>query len=324
VRINEITVEQMRVIVCIAEHGGFTPAAERLSQSQSSLSRIVSQVEKAASTRLFERTTRSFSLTDSGAEFLRAARVILETYDREMNNFSGYLSGPAGQLRLATLPSLAATLLPNFIDRFRRSFPNVGVDLRDLMAANIVEECRYGTVDLAITAEDPELIGTLPEHFRFSPVAEERFACILPATHPLAQKPGIDWADLAGRSFVSFTEASSVRRITDRELAARGILPSQTVTAGTISAVAGLCAANLGISAVPGFVIPMTRVSGVALRPFRGEPVTRRIGVLVDTTRTLSPAAAEFLALITTTPPQDVPLPDYTTWTPPAAPGSAP
>ncbi|WP_186314497.1 LysR family transcriptional regulator [Corynebacterium glyciniphilum] len=314
-RITDITVDQMRVIACVADQGGFTPAAERLSQSQSSLSRIVSQVEKAAGTRLFERTTRSFALTDAGTEFLRAARVILQTYDREMNNVASYISGPNGHLRLATLPSLAATLLPPFIDRFRRVFPNVSINLQDLMAANIIEECRYGSVDLAITAEDPELIGSLPDHFDFSPIAEERFACILPATHTLAQKPGIDWDDLAGRSFVSFTEASSVRRITDRELAARGIHPSQTVTAGTISAVTGLCAANLGISAVPGFVIPMTRVPGVALRPFRGEPVTRRIGVLVDTTRTLSPAAEEFLALITATPPDEVSLPDFTTWT---------
>ena len=78
-RITDITVDQMRVIACVADQGGFTPAAERLSQSQSSLSRIVSQVEKATGTRLFERTTRSFALTDAGTEFLRAARVILQT-----------------------------------------------------------------------------------------------------------------------------------------------------------------------------------------------------------------------------------------------------
>lgn len=314
-RITDITVEQMRATVCVADQGGFTLAADRLGQSQSSLSRTVSQVEKATGARLFDRTTRSFALTDAGTEFLRAARVVLETYNREINNLASYLRGPSGELRLATLPSLAATLLPPFIDRFRRTFSNVSVSLQDLMAANIIEQCRYGTVDLAITAEDPELIESLPAHFRFSPIAEESFACILPATHTLAQKPGIDWDDLAGRSFVSFTEASSVRRIIDRELAARGIRPSQTVTAGTISAVTGLCAANLGISAVPGFVIPMTRVPGVALRPFRGEPVTRRIGVLLDGTRTMSPATTEFLRLVAGSSADEVRLPDYTTWT---------
>ncbi|MDN5720664.1 MAG: LysR family transcriptional regulator [Corynebacterium sp.] len=314
-RITDITVEQMRATVCVADQGGFTLAADRLGQSQSSLSRTVSQVEKATGARLFDRTTRSFALTDAGTEFLRAARVVLETYDREINNLASYLRGPSGELRLATLPSLAATLLPPFIDRFRRTFPNVGVSLQDLMAANIIEQCRYGTVDLAITAEDPELLDSLPDHFRFSPIAEEHFACILPVTHRLADRDAIDWEDLAGDSFVSFTEASSVRRITDRELAARGIRPSQTVTAGTISAVTGLCAANLGISAVPGFVIPMTRVAGVVLRPFRGEPVTRTIGVLQDTTRTLSPAAREFLTLVAHSTSADMTLPDFTTWT---------
>lgn len=314
-RIDEIPVSQMRVIVCVADQGGFTAAADRLSQSQSSLSRIVSQVEKAAGVRLFERTTRSFALTDAGTEFLRAARVVLQTYDREMNHFASYARGPGGRLHLATLPSLAATLLPPFIDRFRRSFPNVSINLQDLSVTDIIEECRYGTVDLAVTAEDPELIGSLPDHFHFTPIAEDRFACILPSSHSLAEKTGIDWDDLSGHSFVSFTEASSVRRITDRALAARGIRPSQTVTAGTISAVTGLCAANLGISAVPGFVVPMTRVPGVELRPFLGEPVTRRIGVLVDTTRTLSPAATEFLKLIWATPPDAMSLPDFTSWT---------
>lgn len=313
-RINDITVSQMRVAVCVADQGGFTAAADQLNQSQSSLSRIVAQVEKAVGTRLFERTTRSFTLTDTGAEFVRTARRVLETFDREMNNFTGYVSGTSGVLRLATLPSLAATLLPTFIDRFRRKFPNVRIDVRDLMAAGIIGECRRGTVDLAVTAEDAELIAELPDHFSFTPIAEENFACILPSDHELAEQQVVDWQNLAGRSFVSFTEASSVRRIMDRELAVRGIRPSRTVSAGTISAVTGLCAANLGISAVPGFVVPMTRVPGVTIRPLGGADVTRRVGILLDTSRSLSPAATEFLKLIAQSSPEEIHLPEFTRW----------
>jgi LysR family carnitine catabolism transcriptional activator len=314
-RMNQISVDQMRTIVCIADQGGFTPAATVLGQSQSSLSRTVALVEKAVGTRLFDRTTRSFATTATGTEFLRTARTVVEYYDRAVNNFTSYLDGPAGTLRIATLPSLAATLLPSFIGRFHRAFPNVTVDLLDLKAVDIIDLCRQGTVDLAITAEDADLTASLPPSFGFSPVAEEGFACILPENHPLTAQDTVDWPDLADQPFISFTRASSVRRITDRAFAAAGFAPSRTVSAGTISAVAGLCAAGLGVSAVPGFVIPMTRVAGVVTRPLSTGAVTRRIGVLQDADRAATPAVEEFLALVRGSTGAQLRLPEFTRWT---------
>ncbi|WP_442337207.1 LysR family transcriptional regulator [Corynebacterium sp.] len=318
---TDLTLDQLSTVVSVAEQHGFTAAADTLNVSQSALSRTVAQVEKAAGLRFFERTTRSFTVTDPGRAFVRMAKTILEVHRREINNFTSYIDGPYGTLRLATLPSLAATFLPTFINRFHSSFPNVSVDVHDLMAATVIEQCRAGLVDVAITAEDAELFATLPDHFRFSPMSEEEFACILPVNHPLAAKETLNWEDLAGLPFVSFTEASSVRRITDRELASRGVVPAETVSAGTISAVTGLCAANLGVSAVPGFVIPMTRVPGVVIRALHNSPedpthaVRRRIGILVDEHRPLTPAASGFLTLLSELSADDVVLPDFTTWT---------
>ncbi|WP_312809704.1 LysR family transcriptional regulator [Corynebacterium variabile] len=317
-RMKDITVEHMRTVICIADQGGFTAAADVLGQSQSSLSRVVAMVEKSAGARLFDRTTRSVTLTELGAEFVHTARHIVETYDRSINHFVSYLSGPNGKLRIATLPSLAATLLPPFIHRFHHAFPHATVDLLDLKAADIIDLCRDGTVDLAVTAEDAELFNTLPGSFHFTPVASEGFACILPSEHELARQETVAWTDLAGQSFISFTGTSSVRRITDRVLSAAGIVPAQTVSAGTISAVAGLCAAGLGISAVPGFVIPMTRVAGVTIRPLAplagAGPVTRRVGVLQDASRPRTPAVDEFVSLLKTFDGDAGSLPEFTRW----------
>lgn len=80
-------------------------------------------VEKTAATRLFDLTSRSVVLTDAGTEFVRTTRLIVETYDQSVNNFLSYLGGPNGRLRIATLPSLVATLLPPFIRRFHHAFP---------------------------------------------------------------------------------------------------------------------------------------------------------------------------------------------------------
>lgn len=317
-RMNEITVDHMRTVICIADQGGFTAAADTLGQSQSSLSRIVALVERTVGTRLFDRTTRKVVLTDTGEEFVRTARLIVGTYDRSVNNFVSYLNGPNGNLRIATLPSLAATLLPPFIHRFHHAFPHATIDLLDLKAADILGLCKEGSVDLAVTAEDAELFHPLPDHFRFTPVAEDEFVCILPSSHPLAAQESVSWTDLAGQPFVSFTGASSVRRMTDRILGGAGIVPSRTVSAGTISAVAGLCAAGLGISAVPGFVVPMTRVAGVTIRPLvpldTSVPVTRRVGILRDSTRPRTPEVTEFLALLLSSTAGENRLPEFTHW----------
>lgn len=313
-KIDRITLDQMRFVVTIAEQGGFTRAAEYMNQSQSNLSRTVSLVERNIGVKIFDRTTRHFALSDEGEQFVRMARNVLEFYTREANYFRDYLNGVHGVLRIATLPSLAATFLPSLIVRFRQEFPDVRVEVTDFTAQEVLSRAVEGTIDLSITATDEDYIRDDPDRFDLLPLATEEFFCVLPTGHALANAEEVEWTQLRDESFVSFGDSSSVRRIVDRALASRDVQPAQTVSARSVSSVAGMCAAGIGASAAPGFVLPLMNVPGLLFRPFAGEPVTRTIGLVTPKGKTRTKAAVAFAQLLNTVNAKDLHLPERTTW----------
>ena len=74
-------IETMRAFMAVAQEGSFTAAARRLGMSTKLASKYVQQLEARLETQLFNRTTRSVSLTDVGTAYLQRCRPILEQVD---------------------------------------------------------------------------------------------------------------------------------------------------------------------------------------------------------------------------------------------------
>jgi DNA-binding transcriptional LysR family regulator len=116
---NGRNLEELEAFVAVAERGGFAAAAKRIERDPSVLSRRVSQLEARLGVQLLARTTRSVSLTDAGASYLKRAQVVLEELaaaDREASDKAATLKGTIR----ATFPNTfgrmwIAPLLPKFL-----------------------------------------------------------------------------------------------------------------------------------------------------------------------------------------------------------------
>ncbi|HEV7975343.1 LysR family transcriptional regulator [Amycolatopsis sp.] len=307
----DLTVQQLRVVVAVHDAGSFTAAAEALLQAQSSLSRCVLQVERRLGVALFERTTRRLEPTAEGREFVAISRATIATFDANLRHFSGFLDGQRGRVRVATLPSLAAILLPAVVSAYQKDHPDVRLSIEDALATEVLERVRAGVVDFAVTVVSAaEPIDDL----EVTPVATDRFCCVFPPDHAFAQVEEVAWAQLAGEAFIAFDRTTSIRQHLDRAFAESGSRPRNAIEARNISAVAGLVAAGLGVSAVPGLVLPLTRFAGLSHRPLGAPRTERRIAVVRVPHRPLSPAATAFRTAITDASRQGVTLPPETAW----------
>ncbi|GAA2401349.1 LysR family transcriptional regulator [Actinomadura vinacea] len=310
----DLTIQQLRVVLAVAREGSFTAAGERMRLAQSSLSRTVADVERRVGVTLFERTTRQVIPTAAGREFTAVAERVVDEFDRGINHFAGFLAGTRGLVRIATLPSLAATLLPGAVSRFRDGRPDVRIQIEDGLLGQVLDRVRAGRVDLAVTVltEPPGALG-------FRRIAADRFHCVFPAGHRLgargADEP-VAWAELAGEEFIAFDRASSVRAFTDRALREAGVRLGPITEARNIAAVAGLAAAGLGVSAVPGLVLPLIEFARLERRPLEGPVLTRPIGVVYDPRRPRAPAVQDFFDLLAEPPELDPELAEGTGWTP--------
>ena len=240
------------------------------------------------------RTTRRVALTADGAAVVAVARSVVADVDTCLAHVEGYLSGTRGSLRIATLPSLAATLLPPFVLALRSAHPGVSITVEDRLSEGVLTSLGSGAVDLAVTALGPDR----PRQAQVLPLARDDFFLAVPQGHDLADREEVTWADLDDRALVGFSGSSSIRRLVDEALAAHGVEPSGTIEAQNVGSVAGLVSGGLGVAAVPGFVLPpleFARLHYVPLVP----TVSRRIVLLRDARRPLTPAVRTWVDMVT-------------------------
>nr|WP_311984679.1 LysR family transcriptional regulator [Parafrankia sp. CH37] len=186
-------VRQLRYFVAVAEELHFRRAADRLGIAQPPLSRAIRDLERQLGVRLLERTTRSVVLTPAGEGLLRDARIALDAVGAAAAR-ARHAGLPEPRLRLALKADYDAGLLPRIIAAYERADAAIPVDLilggRDEQAPTL----REGRADVALLPapfDDRDL--------EFEPLLTEPRLVALAATDPLAARPDLYLADLAGR-----------------------------------------------------------------------------------------------------------------------------
>lgn len=137
-----------RTFLAVAEHRGFTAAAQALGVRQSTVSQHVRKLEAALGATLFERDTHSVLLTTGGEAMVGFAQTIVATGERALRHFAG--AQLRGKVRLGASEDLVFTTLPEILRRFRERNPLIEVELTVELSDVLAERIRTGRLDLAI------------------------------------------------------------------------------------------------------------------------------------------------------------------------------
>jgi DNA-binding transcriptional LysR family regulator len=116
-------------VLAIARRGSFRAAALELGLSTTALSNLIGKLERRLGVRLFNRTTRSVSLTDAGQTFVDQVRPALRTLHDAMSIVRSQQDTPSGTLRINAFATGAREILRPLLLRFLRRYPQVHVDL---------------------------------------------------------------------------------------------------------------------------------------------------------------------------------------------------
>jgi DNA-binding transcriptional LysR family regulator len=130
---------QVRAFLATAEEGSLSAAARALQQTQPTLSRQVTALEKSLGVTLFERGHRQMRLTSPGLELMEHVRAMAEAANRISLVASGQAQAIEGQVRITATELLATHHLPPMLRRLRAQAPGIVVEvlssdrLRDLI-----------------------------------------------------------------------------------------------------------------------------------------------------------------------------------------------
>ncbi|MBR0668203.1 LysR family transcriptional regulator [Roseomonas hellenica] len=293
-----ITLRQLRAMVAVARNGSLGRAAALLHLSQPALTVQIRELERALGVRLFDRGARGAEPTEAGRELAEAFGRILGDLDAVVAGARDVAALRSGLVRVATLPSVGATVLPAVLARLRERSPRIRVAVRDAVAARVGALVKSGAAELGIAAIDPD-----PE-LEASLLFEDRMVAVLPAGHPLEKKRSVPLAALAAVPLV-LGEESSVRSLFDRACAAEGLHVVPAYEATYISTLMGMVRAGLGVGVLPASAVAPRTEPAIRIRPITDPPIPRRIMLLRRAGRSLSPAAEAFVeALAGDDPPR--------------------
>ncbi len=113
----------------VAQHGGFTKAADHLGVTRAALSQHVKSLEEQLGVRLLNRTTRSMSLTEEGKKLMEVLTPSFDSIERVVTELREAHDEPSGMIRINTSRVAANLLLIPVIDTFLARYPKVRVEV---------------------------------------------------------------------------------------------------------------------------------------------------------------------------------------------------
>jgi DNA-binding transcriptional LysR family regulator len=190
---------QIRAFLAVAEELHFGRAAERLHVAQPPLSRTIKALERELGTRLFDRNTRSVSLTPSGHALIGPAREVLEAVRRTGAAVRAADEGEVGLVRIAFAGLSTHRLVAALARAVRSSRPGIQLELfSQNFAQPALKKLIQGETDIALGRWD-----LIPAEVSAEVVMPDSLVIALPDTHPLAGERSLEFSRLANESFVS-------------------------------------------------------------------------------------------------------------------------
>ena len=286
-----VSTRVLRALIALDELRHFSLAAERCNVTQSAFSQMIAKLEADFGLRLVDRDRRRVSLTGDGERLVASARRMVAELDDISAELRDRVSLGKGRVAIATSPLFAAHWLPALIAQFRTSYPGIRVELFDHLPPRCLELVRERQADFAILSAPGPMAG-----LQYRVLLKESFVLACPVGHPLASRKRINLADLEGVRLIRYARAGSIGQ--HLEHAMRGIAVEDAMEVEHLPTVAGLVAAGLGVSLVPGSAAPFFDLTRIALVPVATRGLDRPIHIVWQTSRVLVPAAQAFVDLL--------------------------
>lgn len=289
----DLNLRDIRALVAVAEAGSFTRAAEKLHLSQPALTVQIRRLEEAVGTRLFDRNSRNVALTPAGRELLPLLRKSLLDMENVLRDARALGEGERGTVRIACLPTFAASVLPELVIAMKREVPRVAFDVRDVVASTVNALVRNEDVDIGLTGgeiSDP-MLDVLH-------AGVDRLVAVCPRTHALAKQKRVALADLARLPLVLTAPGTSVRAVVDAALnETREALEIACEPTYMMTAVA-MVRAGLGVTILPETAREVRAEPGLVVKPIDHAAFVRPIAIVKKRGRTLPAVTERFVKLM--------------------------
>ncbi|WP_322047261.1 LysR family transcriptional regulator [Paraburkholderia sp. J67] len=238
----------LETFIWLARLQNFRLTAEKLHTTQAAVSSRIASLEESFDVRLFDRNSRSATLTPAGRKMLAYAERIVRLGD-EMRREVEDASGDAGLIRIGVVESIVHSWFPALMARVRERFPHLEVEVTSDTTIHLVQLLRADAVDLILQTD------SLPDRdFVNHPLCEFPMRWVASPTLGLAGQL-VALERLAELPILSFSRHSGPHTAVEREFARAVERPVRINCISSVAAMIRLVSDGFGVAALPPAII---------------------------------------------------------------------
>jgi len=291
--VMDLNLRDIRAFIAVAQTGSFTQAAARLHLSQPALTVQIRRLEETLGLRLFDRNSRNVALTPTGRDLLPLLQKSLHDMEHVLIDARALGDGASGTVRIACLPTFAASSLPELVQDLKKTVPRVSFEVRDVVASMVNALVRNEEADIGLTG------GALDDsNLEVLHAGIDRLVVVCPKRHPLAKRRRITLGDLAATPLVLTAQGTSVRAVVDNAFSNARCLPEIACEPTYMMSAVAMVRAGLGVTILPASAREVRAEPELVVRPVDDPAFTRPIALIKKRGRTLPRVTETFVAML--------------------------
>ena len=283
-------INQLEVVVAVAQEKSFSRAAETLHRTQPAVSQAIRRLEAELGEPLFDRSSKDGTLTAAGTVLFEFAQQMLNLRQHAHSALKELKDLHRGKLTLSANEYTVMYLLP-LIPVFRARHPHIKIEVKRSLASRIASEILGRETELGIVSFKPNdpTVAALP-------VLMDELALIVAPEHPLAQKTLVSVRELGAESFIAHNVPSPYRERVISTFQKYKTPLNISMELPTLEAIKRFVERGMGVALVPRLTAQAEIARGqLAALTVREMKLERRLHLIYRKGATLSHAARAFL-----------------------------
>ena len=285
-------INQLEVLVAVAQEKSFSRAAEVLNRTQPAVSQAIRRLEQEIGERLFDRSSKDGTLTLGGEILLDYARQMLNLRQTAQNAIKEMRDLHHGKVTISANEHTVFYLLP-VIREFRKLYPMIKIEVQRGVASRIPKEITAREVELGVVSFKPTDSSIVAV-----PVMTDELALIVAPDHPLAPRTSVSVKELGAETFIAHNAVSPYRQKVIETFEKNKTRLNISVELPSLEAIKRLVETGAGVALVP----KLSAQSELASGHLKALSVTemkleRKLNIVYRRNSELSHAAKVFLKL---------------------------
>lgn len=271
-----MTLQQLEYIVALDTHRHFVTAAEHCFVTQPTLTLQIKKLETEMGTVIFDRSKQPIVPTSAGEAIIIKARQILREANQLKSMVNEEKDSIEGTFRIGVIPTIAAYLVPKFLNDFIENNPKTKLIIREVESNQIIHELNNDTIDIGLMATPLE-----ENNLRELPLFHEPFLLYSSTLHPYYNKKEIDPSEISEKGLWLLTEGHCLRHQVLNICNERNAKSTNfTYESGSIETLKNLVKHNMGYTLVPELSV-MDDLSDQRVKRFKDPQPVREVSLVV-------------------------------------------